>query len=139
MAELQENPTATMPAGPASSDATWCNLIPTEQWEVLRDGSEALEQAGAPFLLAGALALATYTGHWRNTKDIDVVIQEVHREAVIESLSKAGFEDYFERENYDRSWIFRGFKDGVLFDVIWALPNHRVGIDEAWFARAQSI
>ena len=139
MAELQENPTAAAPAPAASSDASWCNLIPAEQWDVLRDGTEAMEQAGAPFLLAGALALATYTGHWRNTKDIDVVIKETDREGVIESLKQAGFEDYFDRENYDRSWIFRGFKDGVLFDVIWALPNHRVGIDDAWFTRAQSI
>jgi hypothetical protein len=85
------------------------------------------------------LALATYTGHWRNTKDIDVVIHENDRERVIEAVRRAGFADYYEREAYDRSWIFRGFKDGMLFDVIWALPNHRVGVDAAWFERARTI
>jgi hypothetical protein len=139
MAELQENPTAAVQADAVISDAAWCNLIPVEQWDVFRDGTTAIEQANAPFLLAGALALAAYTGHWRNTKDIDVVIQPEHRERVIEAMQRAGFVDYFDRENYDRSWIFRGFKDGVLFDVIWALPNHRVGIDEAWFDRARPI
>lgn len=138
MADLPEN-LATVLTDPASKNADWACLIPIEQKEVMREGTEAMEQVNAPFLLAGALALATYTGHWRNTKDIDVVISPDHRERVIEALRRAGFSDYFDRENYDRSWIFRGFKDGVLFDVIWALPNHRVGIDEAWFERATSI
>ena len=30
-------------------------------------------------------------------------------------------------------------REGVLFDVIWALPNHRVPIDEEWFSRAQTL
>lgn len=121
------------------SDASWGELIPADQWAVFVDGTDALRSARAPFLLGGALALATYTGHWRNTKDIDVVIDASHREAVMESLRGEGFEDYFDKQAYDRSWIFRGFKNGVLFDVIWALPNHRVEIDAAWFHRAHSI
>ena len=128
-----------MPSGAASQDAAWSSLIPAEQANVLRSGADALEQVGAPYLLAGALALATYTGHWRNTKDIDVIIHARDRERVIDALRRNGFADYFEREAYDRSWIFRGFKDGVLFDVIWALPNHRVGVDEAWFTRARTV
>jgi hypothetical protein len=119
--------------------AVWSALIPEEQWSVLAAGTEALERAGAPFLLAGALALATYTGHWRNTKDIDVIIRAEDRERAVEALRAAGFDDYFEREAYDRTWIFRGFKNGVLFDVIWALPNHRVGIDDAWFRHATPL
>jgi hypothetical protein len=67
------------------------------------------------------------------------VISAEHRERAIDALLQAGFSDYFDRESYDRSWIFRGVKDGVLFDVIWALPNHRVGIDGAWFERATSL
>ena len=139
MAELQEIPLMAAPPDSTSEEAPWSSLIPPEQWDVLRGGTQALERTPAPFLLAGALALATYTGHWRNTKDIDVVIHRDNREKVVDALRQAGFEDYFDRENYDRSWIFRGFKDGVLFDVIWALPNHRVGIDEAWFERARAI
>jgi hypothetical protein len=139
MAEIQENPTATALADAAAKEAAWSSLIPSEQSDVLREGTEVMERVEAPFLLAGALALATYTGHWRNTKDIDVVIQQDDRERVIEALGRAGFVDYFDRENYDRSWIFRGFKEGVLFDVIWALPNHRVGIDDAWFERARTV
>jgi hypothetical protein len=139
MAELQDNLMIAPSSGTAAGEAAWSRLIPPEQWRVLTDGTVAIEQLGVRYLLAGALALATYTGHWRNTKDIDVIIHPDHRDAVMAALSQAGFEDYFAREPYDRSWIFRGFKDGVLFDVIWSLPNHRVGIDSPWFERAQSI
>ncbi len=51
------------------------------------------------------------------------------RDRAVAALKSAGFEDDFERQAYDRSWIFRGIKDGVLFDLIWTLPNHLVGID----------
>lgn len=129
------------PPAPANSEGTvphaeWGALIPDEQWQVFTTGADAMEAEGVPFLLAGALALATYTGHWRNTKDVDVIIRGQDRERVVAALVRAGFEDYFERCAYDRSWIFRGWKNGVLFDVIWALPNHRVGIDEGWFAHS---
>ncbi len=90
-------------------------------------------------MLHGALALATYTGHWRNTKDVDVVLCASDHERAIAVLQSAGFEDYFDRESYDRKWIVRGFKDGVLFDVIWALPNERVEIDDQWFRRSQPL
>lgn len=120
-------------------EARWSSLIPADQWTVFLSGTSALEAAEIPFLLHGALALATYTGHWRNTKDVDVVLRTSDHERAIAELQSAGFEDYFDRGSYDRKWIFRGFKDGVLFDVIWALPNERVEIDEEWFRRAQPL
>lgn len=131
------DPAATTELPPP--EAQWAQLIPDDQWGVFLSGTQALDAAGVPFLLGGALALATYTGHWRNTKDIDVIIQPGDRERAIQAMQAAGFADYFPREAYDRSWIFRAFKNDVLFDVIWALPNHRVGIDEAWFQRARSV
>lgn len=120
-------------------EAQWSALIPAEQWSVFLAGTGAFEKAGVPFLLHGALALAAYTSRWRNTKDIDVIVREGDHERAVAALRSGGFEDYFDRAPYDRSWIFRGFKNGVLFDVIWALPNHRVLIDEAWFRRAQPL
>lgn len=85
------------------------------------------------------MALATYTDHWRTTKDVDIIVLESDRQTVIAALREAGFEDYFEREAYDRSWIFRGYREGVIFDVIWDLPNHRVQIDHAWFVRGRPL
>jgi hypothetical protein len=130
---------ATNGSTAASGDAPWGELMPEDQWQVFKAGVDAFEADGIGYLLHGALALATYTGHWRNTKDVDVVIRPADRERAIAALRGAGFEDYFDREGYDRSWIFRGIRDDVLFDVIWDLPNHRVAIDEEWFKRAQPL
>jgi hypothetical protein len=123
----------------SSPDTAWSALIPDEQWTTFLSGTDALEESGIPFLLHGALALAAYTGHWRNTKDVDVIIRASDQQRAIGALRAAGFEDYHSQQAYDRSWIFRGFKDDVIFDVIWDLPNHRVQIDEVWFEHARAL
>src|SRR5215213_4274574 len=134
--------TATRPANaklsvsPPAIETPWGELIPEEQWGVFALGVTALEAVGVPFLVHGALALGTYTGRWRNTKDVDVIVRPSDHERAIAAVQSAGFEDYFERQNYDRSWLFRGFKEDVIFDLIWDLPNHRVAIDDSWFERS---
>lgn len=123
----------------APIDAPWSALIPDDQWEMFTRGTAAIHAAGVPTLLGGAMALATYTRHWRNTKDIDVIVPPGGHEAAIAAVRALGFGDYFDQEPYDRSWIFRAWKDGVLFDIIWALPNHRVPIDNVWFERGAPV
>lgn len=120
-------------------EAAWTALMPPEQGDVFLAGVEALERAGVPFLLHGALALAAYTGRWRNTKDVDAVIRPAHHERAIAALREAGFDDYFPKLAYDRSWIFRATRNDVIFDLIWEMPNHRVPIDEGWFDYAEPI
>lgn len=132
-------PTVKSSSAPRPLEEAWAALIPDDQWEVFVLGTRALEAAEVPFLAHGALAMAAYTGHWRNTKDIDVVLRPADRDRAIGALQAAGFADYFEREAYDRSWIFRGFARDVVFDLIWDLPNHRAEIDDAWFDRCRAI
>ena len=139
MTAIAETPATECEGSGASSDAPWSALIPEEQWTEFAAGAGALEAAGIPFLLHGAMALATYTGHWRNTKDVDVIVRREDHQRAIGALRAAGFEDYYPQLAYDRSWIFRGFKNGVLFDIIWALPNHRVPIDDGWFEHARAL
>jgi hypothetical protein len=147
MSEREKGRTATSgrrredenaPADP-SAPAAWGKLISPEQWAMFMCGVDALESAQVPFILHGALGLAAYTGRWRNTKDVDVIVRERDHERAIAALRQAGFADYFERESYDRSWIFRAHQEAGIFDVIWALPNHRVEIDDAWFERARPL
>lgn len=129
-------------AGPAAEpvvEPAWAGLVPADQWRILRLGAAALERAGVPFLIHGAMAMATYTGRWRNTKDLDFVVHPRQRETAIDAIVRAGFDDYHSHEAYDRSWIFRGVREGVILDLIWDLPNHRVAIDEEWYRRGVPI
>jgi hypothetical protein len=122
-----------------SVDAPWANLISDDQWAVYLVGTAAAQRAQVPFLVGGAMALATYTGRWRNTKDLDFIVQPEHRDQMIRALREDGFTDYFDQETYDRSWIFRGFRDGVILDIIWTLPNHRVDVDVDWFHYSRPV
>lgn len=98
----------------------------------------ALHEEGIPFLLAGAFGLVHYTGFWRGTKDLDALILPEHREAAIEAVCNAGLRDMFEKEPYDREWIFRTERDGVIVDLIWRLANKADDVDQSWFDRAST-
>src|SRR5438477_124493 len=117
----------------------WADTISKADWEVYRRAIEALRAADIPFLLGGGFALATFIGRWRDTKDIDFYIMPERRQEAIAALSRAGFADYFARLRYDRKWIYRSVRFGVIVDMIWSMANQRARVDELWFKRASSV
>src|SRR5437868_3063759 len=117
----------------------WADAISESDWAIYRAAIRAIRQAKVPFLLGGGFALATFTGRWRDTKDIDFYIRREDRETVIAALTRAGFADYYRQRAYDRKWIHRTVKSGVIVDIIWAMANQRTRVDEIWFERAGSV
>jgi hypothetical protein len=113
--------------------------IPDEQARIYDEVLRGAQDRGVPFTLAGAFAVGSYTGTWRNTKDLDLGIVERDRNAMVEVLVGAGLEDYYEREPYDRGWIYRGYRDGTIVDVIWAMANRRAFFDDLWISRAPDV
>ncbi len=117
----------------------WAGRIAPTQWEIYRSAIEVVRGAGIPFMLGGGFALATFTGRWRDTKDIDFYIHPADRDRTVAALSAAGFEDYFSRLPYDRKWIYRSTKQDVIVDIIWSMANQRAQVDPVWFERAESV
>ena len=74
----------------------------------------ALEQAGVEYALMGGIA-STGLGRPRWTHDIDVFVRPTGADAALDALAKTGFDT----ERTDSSWLFKGFKHGVLVDVIF--------------------
>jgi hypothetical protein len=99
---------------------------------------EALNGEGIPFLFAGAFGLYHYTGLWRGTKDLDVLILPEHRERAIRAVTGTGLGDLYDQEPYDREWIFRSTRDGVIVDLIWQLANKVDALDQSWMDRGLS-
>jgi hypothetical protein len=95
---------------------------------------DAAAVEGIPFALGGASALASYTGGWRNTKDLDLYVLPWHRERMIALTARLGLVDYYDQVPYDRQWIYRATTDGVIVDLIWAAANHRYQLDEWWMS-----
>ena len=117
----------------------WDKLIPEDQWRTYIKAIEAVRATGVPFMIGGAFGLACYTGRWRNTKDLDFYILPEHRDKVIEALSRAGFNDYYDTLAYDRRWIYRSDNDGVIVDIIWAMANQRAEVEPNWFEHAPVV
>ena len=114
--------------------AGWSRKIPEQEWRHYDKVLQAMRSASIPFALGGAFAVATYTGGWRNTKDLDLYVLPRHRNRVMELLGQLGMKDYYEQRPYDRHWIYRATSDGVIVDVMWAMANRRARVDEWWIS-----
>jgi hypothetical protein len=117
----------------------WSQFVPEHEWVLYRAVIEGARAQGIRFALGGGLAFSTYSGRLRNTKDMDLWILPSDREAMIQVITAAGFADYYEQEAYDRQWIYRGFREGVIVDTMWQFANYRAPVDETWFTRGREV
>ena len=85
------------------------------------------------FAVLGGVASAAY-GRPRWTKDIDIFVRGEDADAALTALAHAGFET----ERTNPSWIFKGFRDGVLVDVIFKVKSD-VYFDDEMAARVRTI
>jgi hypothetical protein len=111
------------------------DYIPDDQWDVFRPAIEAVRALRVPFAIGGGLAISLYTGQWRNSKDIDLYVLPRRREAVIAAVLSTGLDDHYPELPYDRAWIFRASRDGVIVDVMWSLANGAGDVEPAWLTR----
>ncbi len=112
----------------------WSELVPEPEWRTYQEVIEEVHRHKVPFALGGAFAVASYTGAWRNTKDLDLYVLPQYREKMVDILTGLGLTDIFERAPYDRWWIYRSSRGDTVVDVIWAMANHRAQIDELWMS-----
>lgn len=110
----------------------WEQLIPDEEWQCYRPAVVALTEADVPFALGGGFAFSALSGRLRNTKDMDLFILPADRDRAVQAVTRAGFVDFYAQEPYDRGWIYRGFHDGLILDLIWQMANYRAEVDERW-------
>lgn len=130
----REEPEKTM-----ALSQTWGVRIPDDEWSVYRRVIDEIREAGIEFALGGAFALATYSGYWRNTKDLDLYIMPEDRDRMVAAMTRAGLSDYFDELPYDRVWIYRGHEDATIVDAIWAMANSRTQVDRRWVFGGPSI
>jgi predicted nucleotidyltransferase len=90
----------------------------------------AIEGAGIPYVLMGGVASAT-VGRPRVTRDIDVFVRPEDARHVLDVLGKDGF-DIEERFPH---WLYKGWKDGILVDVIFRSSGD-IYLDDAMLARS---
>lgn len=112
--------------------AAWLQRLPPEQWKIYKVVMVEARRRGLQFAIGGGFATMTYSGRWRDTKDIDLYIMQRDKYEMIRVLTDSGLEDYYDQQSYERHWIYRSYKEGVIVDVIWAMANRRAAVDEDW-------
>jgi hypothetical protein len=81
---------------------------------VLADAIGAFERGGIDYVLVGGVGSAAL-GRPRWTEDIDVMVAPVDSTTALGALARAGFET----ERTNEHWIFKGFKQGIVVDLIF--------------------
>jgi predicted nucleotidyltransferase len=92
---------------------------------VLDEAVAALRSADVTFLLMGGLATSVL-GRGRRVTDIDLFVRDRDVGPALQALSDAGFETLVVSHN----WLAKGFKDGILVDVISRSTHDIVLTDE---------
>src|ERR671917_840041 len=106
-----------------------------EASEVYGEVLDALHRADIRYMLGGALALNTYTGIWRDTKDLDVFVEEEMVPRVLAVLEEVGLET----EVADPVWLAKARRGELFADVIHASHNGTGTVDESWFENVTEI
>ena len=98
-----------LPSGPAIAARSTPALEP----------SECSLKAGVPFVVGGAYAYATYTGIYRDTKDLDLFPRKRDAVRALEVLEKDGWRT----ERTDEVWLYKAFKGEYFVDFIFSSGN----------------
>jgi predicted nucleotidyltransferase len=101
--------------------------------EVLHQAVDAFLAAEIRFLLMGGLS-ASMLGRRRGVTDIDLFIRDHDVARALATLEGAGFETMIVSPN----WLAKGFKDGVLVDVI-SRSTHDITLTDDLFEHATEI
>ena len=114
--------------------------IPTAAASESDDASQAfylrvmtrLNEAGVPYLVGGAYALARFTGLERNTKDFDIFVRREDLERTFEALE----DDTCRTEMTFAHWLGKAVCGNDFVDIIFSSGNGIATVDDEWFQHA---
>jgi len=103
--------------------------IPEEEREIYKRALRVLNEAGIPYVVAGAYAIYEHTGIYRQTKDLDLFVEPSVLIPAMRALRAGGFRTTLEQSH----WLAKA-KDGKYFvDIIFGMGNGLALIDADWY------
>jgi len=97
---------------------------------VLGRAVAAVDAAGTPYVLLGGLA-SSVLGRGRHSTDVDLFVKQEDAPAALDALARHGFET----ERTNPHWLYKGFMDGVLVDVLFKAKGD-IYLDDEMLRRA---
>jgi len=107
--------------------------IPEDEREIYKRALAALNEAGVPYVVAGAYAIYEHTGIYRQTKDLDLFCEPRAVIPAMEALKAAGFRTRLEQSH----WLAKALDDPYFVDVIYGMGNGLALIDEDWYRHSK--
>jgi hypothetical protein len=108
--------------------------IPEEERDVYKRALGALNEAGVPYVVAGAYAIYEHTGIYRKTKDLDLFFQPSAVVPAARALRDAGFVTRLE----DSHWLAKATAGDCFVDLIYGMGNGVALIDEDWIRHSRA-
>ena len=103
-----------------------------ELLDTLKHAAAALRDAEIPFALGGGLAVWARGGP-ETEHDIDFFVRPDAAERALQALAEAGFQT----EEPPEGWLYKGFRDGVMVDLIFAPSG--IELDDEFLGRADML
>lgn len=86
----------------------------SDNFKIYKEAVDVLTDNGIQYVIGGGIAIMAF-GRVRDTKDIDLYIENSERDHALQALASAGFEvDPMPGVN----WLCKGFKKGITVDFI---------------------
>jgi hypothetical protein len=79
-------------------------------------------------MVGGAFALHEYCGIWRNTKDLDLILEPAFVPHALKQLNAVGYTTYIE----DPIWLAKAYRGNYYVDLITGLGNGLLIADPSW-------
>ncbi len=111
----------------AESEATFDELL-----ETLKHAAAALREADVRFVLGGGVAIWARGGP-ETEHDVDLFVRPEDAERAWKALEDAGFRT----EEPPEGWLYKGFRGGVMVDLIYAPTG--VTVDDEFLDRAEPL
>lgn len=103
--------------------------IPEDEREIYKRALRILNEAGVPYVVAGAYAIYEHTGIYRKTTDLDLFVEPSQVVPAMEALRAAGFRTKLAQSH----WLAKAIDDPFFVDIIYGMGNGLALIDEDWF------
>jgi hypothetical protein len=107
--------------------------IPEGEREIYQRALRALNAAGLPYVVAGAYAIYEHTGIYRQTKDLDVLVEPGHVVDAMRALKGSGFRSRLEQPH----WLAKALDGAYFVDIIYGMGNGLAVIDRDWYAHSR--
>jgi len=97
-----------------------------------RDVLNLINDSQIPYLVGGGYALDHYTGIARDSKDLDLVLEPAHAEAILKLFSVHGYRTELSFPH----WLGKIFGGNDVVDIIFSSGNGLCRVDNDWFEHA---